>query len=692
MSRKPNKLINEKSPYLLQHAYNPVEWFPWCEEAFEKAKKEDKPIFLSIGYSTCHWCHVMEKESFEDEEVAKLMNETFVSIKVDREERPDIDGIYMTVCQMITGSGGWPLTIIMTPDKKPFFAGTYFPKRDRFGRIGMLELIPKLNDIWKNRKQEVLNSADEITNSINKISLKKSDEDIDENILNKAFEEFSRRFDKQFGGFGNAPKFPTPHNLLFLLRYYRKTKNPSALEMVDKTLTEMRKGGIYDHIGFGFARYSTDKYWLVPHFEKMLYDNALLLMAFTEAFQITGKFIFRKTAEEIIEYILRDMTHPERGFYSAEDADSEGEEGKFYLWTEVEVRQLLPQDEADFIINVFNLEPNGNWHDEARGIRTGNNILHLKKTFKELADAFSMDEEKFYEKLNSIRKKMFEWREKRIHPHKDDKILTDWNSLMISALVRASLVFDNKDYFQAALSADSFIKKYLYDDKKLLHRFRDGESAIDANLDDYAFYIQAQLDLFEATSDAKFLSTAIKLDKFLYQNFWDENLGGYFFTSVQSEKLIARQKEIYDGAIPSGNSVQLLNLIRLNKITSNISYDELAIKQVRAFAGEINRMPSVFAQFLCGLDFFFGPSLEIIITSKNKSLTENAMKEVSKIYFPDKVIIQLNENNSSELRGILNYLNDYKLNDEATIYLCQNFVCEKPTNNLDEVIRKIETI
>lgn len=692
MSKKPNKLINEKSPYLLQHAYNPVEWFPWCDEAFEKARKENKPIFLSIGYSTCHWCHVMEKESFEDEEVAKLMNEIFVSIKVDREERPDIDGIYMTVCQMITGSGGWPLTIVMTPDKKPFFAGTYFPKQDRFGRIGMLELIPKLNDIWKNRRQEVMNSADEITNSINRISFKKSDEEIDENILNKAFEEFLRRVDKQFGGFGNAPKFPTPHNLLFLLRYFRKTKNSSALEMVEKTLTEMRKGGIYDHIGFGFARYSTDKYWLVPHFEKMLYDNALLLMAFTEAFQITGKFIYKRTAEEIVEYILRDMTHPEGGFYSAEDADSEGEEGKFYLWTEVEVRQLLPKDEADFAINVFNLEPNGNWYDEARGIRTGNNILHLKKTFQELADDFSMDEEKFYEKLNSIRKKMFEWREKRIRPHKDDKILTDWNSLMISALVKASLVFDNNDFLKAALSADSFIKKYLFDGKKLLHRFRDSDSAIDANLDDYAFYIQAQLDLFEATSEAKFLSIAIELDKYLYQNFWDENLGGYFFTSKQSEKLIARQKEIYDGAIPSGNSVQLLNLIRLNKITNHIDYDELAIKQIRAFAGEINRMPSVFAQFLCGLDFFFGQSTEIIITSKGKLLTEQTMKEISKRYFPDKVIIQLNENNLSELTGILTYLNDYKMDDEVTIYLCRNFVCEKPTSNINDVIKKIEDI
>lgn len=692
MNKKPNKLINEKSPYLLQHAYNPVEWFPWCDEAFEKAKKEDKPIFLSIGYSTCHWCHVMEKESFEDEEVAKLMNETFISIKVDREERPDIDGIYMTVCQMITGSGGWPLTIVMTPDKKPFFAGTYFPKRDRFGRIGMLELIPKLNDIWKNRRQEVLNSADEITNSINKISVKKSEEEIDKNILNKAFEEFLRRFDKQFGGFGNAPKFPTPHNLLFLLRYFRKTKNSSALDMVENTLTEMRKGGIYDHIGFGFARYSTDKYWLVPHFEKMLYDNALLLKAYTEAFQITGKLIYRKTAEEIIEYILRDMTHPEGGFYSAEDADSEGEEGKFYLWTEVEVRQLLPKDEADFIINVFNLEQNGNWYDEAKGIRTGNNILHLKKTFNELAGEFSMDEEKFYEKLNSIRMKMFEWREKRTHPHKDDKILTDWNSLMISALVKASLVFDNKDFLEAALSADSFIKKYLFDGKRLLHRFRDGHSAIDANLDDYAFYIQAQLDLFEATSYPKFLSTAIELDKYLYKNFWDENLGGYFFTSEQSEKLIARQKEIYDGAIPSGNSVQLLNLVRLNKITNNIAYDELAIKQVNAFAGEINRMPSVFAQFLCGLDFLFGQSIEIIITSRNKLLTEKTMREISKKYFSGKVIIQLNENNLSELTRILNYLNDYKVNDEVTIYLCRNFVCEKPTNNLNDAINKIESI
>ncbi|WP_337872538.1 thioredoxin domain-containing protein [Ignavibacterium sp.] len=692
MTKKPNRLINEKSPYLLQHAYNPVNWYPWCEEAFEKARKEDKPIFLSIGYSTCHWCHVMEKESFENEVVAKLMNETFVSIKVDREERPDIDGVYISVCQMITGSGGWPLTIIMTPDKKPFFTGTYFPRENRFGRIGMLELIPKLNDIWKNRRQEVLKSAEEITSSVSQMSVKKSDGDVKEKILDKAFEEFSKRFDKQFGGFGNAPKFPTPHNLLFLLRYYRKTKNPFSLEMVEKTLNEIRKGGIYDHIGFGFARYSTDRYWLVPHFEKMLYDNALLLLAYTEAFQITGKFFFRKTAEEIIVYVLRDMTHPEGGFYSAEDADSEGIEGKFYLWTEVEIRQLLPKNEADFIINIFNVEPNGNWYDEARGVRTGNNILHLKKNFSELAEEHSMDEEKFYEKPNSIRTKLFEWRKKRVHPHKDDKILTDWNSLMISALTKASLVFDNSKFLDAALSADSFIKKYLFDGKKLLHRYRDGESGIDANLDDYAYYIQAQLDLFEATSDVQFLTTAVSLDNQLYENFWDENFGGYFFTSKDAEKLIARQKEIYDGAVPSGNSVQLMNLIRLYKITGDNKYDKSALEIVKAFSGEINRMPSVFAQFLCGLDFMFGPSVELVFSSNNSALTQEAFYSISKLFFPNKVSIRLNRKNFDELVETLPFLQNYKVTDKLTIYLCRNFACENPTEDLNEIIVSLQKL
>jgi uncharacterized protein YyaL (SSP411 family) len=424
----------------------------------------------------------------------------------------------------------------------------------------------------------------------------------------------------------------------------------------------------------------------------MLYDNALLIMAYTEAFQITGKFLYRKTVEEIAEYILRDMTHPEGGFYSAEDADSEGVEGKFYLWTEVEIRQLLPPDEADLIVNIFNIQQNGNWFDESKGIRTGNNILHLKKTFKELAEDFSSDELKFYEKINSIRKKMFEWREKRIHPHKDDKILTDWNSLMISALVRANMVFDNKTFLAAALAADYFIKKYLFNKQHLLHRYREGEAAIDANLDDYAFYIQAQLDLFEATSDPHFLFTAVELDEQLHENFSDENSGGYFFTSKNSEKLIARQKEIYDGAIPSGNSVHLMNLIRLHKITNDNSYDERARNLLRTFSAEVNRMPSVFAQFLCGIDFLFGPSVEIIITSKSKELSEEVTRKISKKYFPNKIIIRLSDDNFSDLSQRLTYLNNYTIDGKVTIYLCRNFVCERPTENVEEVIRKIEEL
>lgn len=690
MIKEPNKLIHEKSPYLLQHAYNPVDWYPWCDEAFEKAKTEDKPIFLSIGYSTCHWCHVMEKESFEDDEVARLMNETFVSIKVDREERPDIDGVYMSVCQMITGSGGWPLTIVMTPDKKPFFTGTYFPKYNRFGRIGMLELIPKLNDIWKNRKEEVLKSAEEITQALNQVSFKNSDEIIDESIFEKAFDEYTRRFDSEYGGFGKAPKFPTPHNLLFLLRYYKKTNDLKALAMVERTLTEMRKGGIYDHVGFGFARYSTDRYWLVPHFEKMLYDNALLLMAYSEAYQITKNKFYKSTAEEIIEYVLRDMTHPEGGFYSAEDADSEGEEGKFYLWTEVEIRQLLPSDEADFIIKIFNVETNGNWYDEARGIRTGNNILHLKKTYKELAEEFSISENEFTGKLESIRKKMFEWREKRIHPHKDDKILTDWNSLMISALVKASLALSKKEFFEAALSADSFMKKYLYKNDKLLHRFREGESTIDGNLDDYAFFIQSQLDLFEATSEPQYLDYASKMNEILYAKFLDKNSGGYFFTSTDSEQLIVRQKEIYDGAIPSGNSVQLLNLARLYKITGESKFNELFEIQIKAFAAEIKKMPSVFAQFLIGLDFQSDKSLEIIIASEDKALTEQALKEISSLYYPSKIIIQLNAQNFKSLSDRIPYLKNYPIENDLKIYLCKNYVCEQPTNRIEDIISKLK--
>jgi uncharacterized protein YyaL (SSP411 family) len=685
MNKNTNKLINEKSPYLLQHAYNPVNWFPWSDEAFEKAKQEDKPIFLSIGYSTCHWCHVMEKESFEDDEVAKLMNDTFISIKVDREERPDIDGIYMSVCQMITGSGGWPLTIVMTPDKKPFFTGTYFPKQNRFNRIGMIELIPKLKDIWLNRKEEVLNSAEEITTSLKQQNFNSQFAKIDETVLDKAYKDLLERFDDTYGGFGKAPKFPTPHNLLFLLRYFKRKNESKALEMVEKTLTEMRCGGIYDHIGFGFARYSTDQHWLVPHFEKMLYDQAMLVMAYTETYLVTKNTFYKNTAEEILEYVLRDMTHPEGGFFSAEDADSEGEEGKFYLWHEEELRTILNTEESDFAIKTFNVSENGNWVDESIGIKPGTNILYLDKSNKELAEEFNCTEEEFINKLGNIRKKLFEFRKNRIRPHKDDKILTDWNALMISAFAKAAQTFNNNLYADAATKAYSFIEKYLTDKEgKLIHRFRDGESGLPAHIDDYAFMTNALIDLYETTYEIKYLKRAIELNEILIEEFWDEYNGGFYFTSKQSEKLLTRQKDVYDGATPSGNSYELLNLIKLTRLTANTDLENKASELVKYFSGYISRSPSAFTMFICGLDFLYSSSSEIIIVSETADNSFiSGISFIRSFFNPNKVLLVKNDSNSSELNNIFPFIANMKLkNNKTTFYVCRNYTCNNPVNNI----------
>jgi len=688
----PNKLINEKSPYLLQHAYNPVNWFPWGDEAFEKARLEDKPIFLSIGYSTCHWCHVMEKESFEDQEVAKLMNDAFISIKVDREERPDIDGIYMSVCQMISGSGGWPLTIVMTPEKKPFFTGTYFPKRNRFNRIGMLELVPRLKEVWLTKKDEVLKSADEIASSLNKQNFIKDITEINETVLDKAFDELSQRYDKTNGGFGSAPKFPTPHNLLFLLRYWKRMKEPKALKMVEKTLVEMRLGGIYDHIGFGFARYSTDQHWLVPHFEKMLYDQAMLVMAYTETYLATKDEFYKKTAQEILEYVLRDMTHPEGGFYSAEDADSEGEEGKFYLWDSDELRNILDKDESDFAIKVFNLADDGNWIDESKGIMPGTNILHLKKSYGELADEFNISADVFLNTLGSIRKKLFEYREKRVHPHKDDKILTDWNGLMISAFAKAAQAFGDNRYADVAIKSDSFIEKYLTEKGgSLIHRFRDGESGLPAHIDDYAFMINASIDLYETTFDIKYLKRAIRLNEILMKDFWDEKNGGFYFTSSKSEELIARQKDVYDGAIPSGNSITLLNLIRLSRFTANIFFDKKASILVKYFSGQIAKSPSAFCMFLCGLDFLFSSSTEIVIVSeKQNNLVSEAVNLIRSIFNPNKVVILKSDNINKDFIELLSFTKDMKMKDNnPTFFVCRDYACNQPVNTLNELKKSL---
>ena len=683
-----NKLINEKSPYLLQHAHNPVNWFPWGNEAFEKAKAEDKPIFLSIGYSTCHWCHVMEKESFEDEELARLMNDSFVSIKVDREERPDIDGIYMSVCQMITGSGGWPLTIVMTPDKKPFFAGTYFPKQNRFNRIGMMELVPRLKEVWLNKKGDVLKSADEIALSLNKQNFISDSPDIDDTILDKSYNELSSRFDETNGGFGNAPKFPSPHNLLFLLRYWKRKNEPKTLAMVEKTLTEMRWGGIYDHIGFGFARYSTDQNWLVPHFEKMLYDQAMLVMAYTETYLATKNIFYKKTAEEILEYVLRDMTHTEGGFYSAEDADSEGEEGKFYLWNADELRNILERNESDFAINVFNIADDGNWIDETKGMMPGTNILYLKKSIKELAEDFNISEDVFSKKLESIRNKLFRYREKRVHPYKDDKILTDWNGLMISAFAKASQAFNNNRYSGVAIKAYSFIKKYLTDKEgRLIHRFRKNESGLPAHIDDYAFMINASIDLYETIFETKYFKRAIELNEILLQEFWDKQNGGFYFTSSNSEKLIARQKEVYDGAIPSGNSVALLNLIRLSRFTTDINFEKKATELVKYFSGYISKSPSMFSMLMCGLDFLYSSSIEIVIISTSiDGSTINGLNLIRNIFNPNKVIILKSIDNDKSFVELFPFTLNMKMKENSTTYfVCRNYACNQPVNSVAEL-------
>lgn len=688
--KQPNRLINEKSPYLLQHAYNPVDWYPWGEEAFEKASIEDKPIFLSIGYSTCHWCHVMENESFEDEEVAKLMNDAFVSIKVDREERPDIDGVYMSVCQMITGGGGWPLTIVMTPDKKPFFTGTYFPKYNRFNRIGMMELIPRLKEIWLNRRDEVIKSAEEISSSLKNINFGLSPAEIDDAILDKAYDDLNKRYDSDNGGFGTSPKFPSPHNLMFLLRYWKRNDNAKALEIVEKTLTQMRLGGIYDQIGFGFARYSTDKHWLVPHFEKMLYDQAMLIMAYTETYQITKNEFYKKTAEEIIEYVLRDMTHPDGGFYSAEDADSEGEEGKFYLWHADEIRNVLDKEESDLAIRIFNVSEYGNWVDESKGVMYGTNILHLKMTYEDLASNLNSDINELLKKIGRIREKLFNYREKRIHPHKDDKILTDWNALMISALAKAYQAFNSEKYMVAAEKAYGFIKQYLTkSDGTLFHRYREGDSGLPAHIDDYAFIMNALIDLYESTFNPEYLNRAFDLNDILIKEFWDETDGGFFFTSQKSEKLIARQKEIYDGAIPSGNSISLLNLLRLFKLTGKSEFSDYAERLISYFSYSINRSPSIFTQFLSGLDFYFGPTTEIVLSSYEfNDQINRALEIIRKDFNPNKVVVFNPANADYNLLKSISYLENMKpIGNKSTFYVCKNFICNQPVTDIESLVK-----
>ncbi len=643
-----NRLQYETSPYLLQHKENPVDWYPWCDEAFERAKAEDKPIFLSIGYSACHWCHVLAHESFEDNEIAEILNKNFISIKVDKEERPDIDSVYMSVCQAFTGSGGWPTSIFMTADQKPFFAGTYFPKYTYGGMMGFKDLILAINKAWKNDRASLLEQSDKIIKHLNQTEALNSNTEIE--LIHSAVSIYGKIYDEKYGGFGRAPKFPTPHNILFLLSYYERYKNKNCLQMAEHTLLGMYQGGMFDHIGFGFCRYSTDKKFLVPHFEKMLYDNALLILSYCKAYSITNNNLYLEIAEKTAQYILREMTSIDGGFFSAQDADSEGEEGKYYLFTPDEIIGILGKTDGEKFNRHFDITPTGNF--EGKSIP---NLLNSDITNKSF--------EVFFPKLQQFRKN-------RYSLHLDDKILTSWNSLMIAAMCELYLVSRKDIYLNAAQKADEFIKKHLCEDNTLFVSFRDGKRGVKGFLDDYASYIFAELCLYRATLEADYLNHAKQMcDKVV--NDFSDNVGGFYLYGNLSEELILRPKETYDGAIPSGNSLMAYNFVKLYHLTFNDKYKDLAEKQLDFISSKAFAYPINHAMFLTALLEFNEPPMKITVVVDDKTDIKNLT-----LALPANAMINLLNKPTQE----------YPLkNGKTTYYVCKGYSCMPPTNDLNEI-------
>ncbi len=669
-----NRLQFEKSPYLLQHKNNPVDWYPWCDEAFEKAASENKPIFLSIGYATCHWCHVMEHESFEDEEIAKLLNDTFINIKVDREERPDIDSTYMTVCQMVTGHGGWPLTIIMTPDKKPFFAGTYIPKEPRFQRVGLKQLIPGIAGMWKYEPEKIKKATSSIQDGFDKSLHFEKGVFPGLEAVDFAAEQLTKRYDNEHGGFGGSPKFPSPHNLNFLLRQWYATGEKRFKDSVEHTLTKMRLGGIWDHVGYGFHRYSTDEEWLLPHFEKMLYDQALIMIAYTEGWQVTGNPLFKQTVFEISVYVAQNLTHEEGGFFSAEDADSDGEEGKFYVWETTEIDEILLESEAENFKSAFNLKPEGNFEDEATKQLTGKNIPHLTES---LTDS---DLKNF----KSIRTKLLAERGNRTRPLLDDKILTDWNALMIAAFAKAGSVFGEEEFINKAETAFRFLEENLFKNGSLYHRYKDGEYKINAFADDYAFLIWATIELYEATLDVSYLKKAILFSEQFIEKFWDKNDGGFYFTDTNTEELLGRQKQIYDGAIPSSNSVAIISLIRLSRITGRTDFESYANSIGEYFSSDIIRSGSSITHGLQAIQYLNNSPKEIVIVDDTFP-SKKVLSEIRTVFSPFKVCLFKNSERI-DICEFANYTQAMeRINESITFYYCSNHTCENPTNNLSQL-------
>ena len=667
---KVNKLASEKSPYLLQHKNNPVNWYPWGKEAFEKAKAENKPIFLSIGYSTCYWCHVMEKDSFELEEVAEVLNKHFIAIKVDREERPDVDQIYMDAVIAMSGHGGWPLSAFLTPDRRPFFGGTFFWK-DQF-----ISVLNQIHNAWTNEKEKVLKSAESLTQHISAKPSVPEDGEIDDDVFRKAIAQLTQRFDSRWGGFGDAPKFPPSETLSFLLRLHRRSANPNLLKMVELTLEKMAYGGMYDHLGGGFARYSTDEKWLVPHFEKMLYDNALLSNVYLEAYQVTKKDFYKDVATETLDYVLRDMTSDKGGFYSAEDAGEVDKEGEFYVWKFEVVKEILTEAEFKEIQKLYGLSKEGNFEH--------NNILNLQEELKWSDKNSAL--------AKSASKKLLLERDKRTRPHKDDKVLTSWNGLMIRSMAKAYQVLGDKRYLRAAQNSAKFIEKNLYKDGELLRRYRDGEAKIAAVLDDYAFLILGLIELYQSDFDEHWLRLAIKLQDKQDELFLDKQEGGYFFSRDSDKSLIVRKKDLHDGALPSGNAISARNLLQLKALTFEERYRETAKDIFNAMGTSFERYPSGLTSALSGLDFFFDASKEVVVVGHLDSKEASEFKKkVRENFLPSKVLAYGKATSFEDESGLIMFRGKQVLNNKTTIYVCENNTCKAPTNDPEKAFKEVDS-
>ena len=684
--RRPNRLIHEKSPYLQQHAYNPVDWYPWGHEAFARAKQENKPILLSIGYSTCHWCHVMERESFEDPQIAKLMNQYFVSIKVDREEHPDVDQVYMHAVQAMTGQGGWPLTVFLTLELKPFFGGTYFPPERRMNLPGMNELLPAIAQAWQTKHTDLAQSAEQLVTQLQQqLSRTGQAGPLTLEPLHKAFNQAAMTFDPTYGGFGGAPKFPQSHELSFLLHYAARTGTAQASEMVTTTLDHVARGGIHDHLGGGFHRYSTDAQWLVPHFEKMLYDQALLARAFLEAYQLTHNEGFAEVARGIFEYVLRDMTDSQGAFYTAEDADSEGQEGKYYVWRPEEIIQVLGQGEGELANQFYGIRPEGNFE-------AGTSILHIEQPIEAFSKLKGYEPAQLRMRLAQARERLQAARSRRSRPHRDEKILTSWNGLMIASLSYGAAVLREQRYLDVAQRAAQFILTKLRRNGTLLRRYRDGQALYPGTLEDYAFLGFGCLELYQASFAPRWLASAKELTGQMIRRFWDETAGGFFLRSKDDEPLIVRSKDAYDGATPSGNSLAALILLKLGRLTADETLESHGRRTLEAFSQRIDAHPVAYPQFLISWDFALGPTREIIVAGDPANPETTQMIQAIHQRFLPRTVLVLHDpcHDPETVAALMPYLKAKPpLTGKSTAYVCQGYVCRLPvttTNQLEALL------